>query len=75
MLNLTLPPGSTPTIQPYGSMMIDEQKQLNTSEPKDAITIIDNLFQPGTKMDRRLWRIAEECIETIKNALNKPAQE
>ena len=67
MLNLTLPPGSTPT-------MIDEQKQLNTSEPKDAITIIDNLFQPGTKMDRRLWRIAEECIETIKNALNKPAQ-
>ena len=68
MLNLTLPPGSTPT-------MIDEKKQLNTSEPKDAITIIDNLFQPGTKMDRRLWRIAEECIETIKNALNKPAQE
>ena len=49
--------------------------QLNTGVPKDAIEIIATLLQPGTQLDRRLSRIADECIDTIKNALNKPAQE
>lgn len=52
-----------------------QQVVLDPTVPEHAIEIIDQLLQPGVRMDRQTWGMAEVCVRTIrKSILAKPSE-
>lgn len=49
-----------------------QQIVLDPMVPAHAIEIIDQMLQPGARMDRQAWGMAEVCVMTIRRELSKP---
>lgn len=46
--------------------------ELNPAKIPDAVTIVDQMLQPGVHLDRQAYGVAEVCIRTIRAALTPP---